>query len=103
MSASAVGPSIALRRAGGSIVRRAAAPPCSERTPSPTAGGLPAAAHAVLALERLLRGLAAVLAAVERHLAHRHEEDEQREERDEDEPGVRHDLVVRLAPGALAA
>src|SRR3954453_4932341 len=64
---------------------------------------LPAAAHAILARERLPRGLPPLLAAVQAHLEHAHREDEQREEGDEDEPRVRHDLVVRYAEGALAA
>src|SRR3954471_12030376 len=91
----------------GRLRRRPAAPAVSStveiRSGDAERRGLPAAAHAVLARERLVHGLAALLAAVERHLEQRHRQHEQREEGDEDEAGVRDDLVVRGAVGALAA
>src|SRR5215218_6098134 len=65
---------------------------------------LPAAAPGLLLSgERLLDLLAALLALVQRALKHAHQEDEDREEDDEDEAGVGDDLVVGLAPPALAA
>src|SRR5690242_2256227 len=57
----------------------------------------------LLSGEGLLDLLAARLAAVQRPLEQAREEDEEREEDDEDEAGVGDDLVVRLAPPALAA
>src|SRR4051794_3519435 len=64
--------------------------------------GLPAAAHVGPRGPGLGCALARVLALVEAPLEHAHHEDEEGEERDQDEPGGRDHLVVRLPPPALA-
>src|SRR3954463_14746676 len=89
---------MALRRCWRSIVRTAALPTRSERTSS-----LPATAPLRGARAALRRQLAARLALVQLPLQQAHHKDEQREEADHDEAGVRRDLVVDLAVGALAA
>src|SRR5829696_4832218 len=64
---------------------------------------LPAAAPVGAGLAGLLGRLAAVLPLVQAALDHAHREDEQREERDQEEARIGDDLVVGLAPQALAA
>src|SRR5690349_8191882 len=70
--------------------------------PRPLGERSPAAGPALLAARGLDGGLAGVLALLQAPLHQRDDQDEEREERDQDEPGVRDLLVVDLAEGALA-
>src|SRR4051812_47109135 len=86
------------------MVSTAAAPTRSRVTSCVTAAAARLPAALPLATGRAGLGclLARVLALVEVPLEHRQREDDQRERGDEDEAGVGDDLVVRLAPPALA-